>query len=271
MLSGPAGSGKTTTIYACLRELAARARAASLATLEDPVEAVVPGVAQAQVNLAAGLTLEIGPQVPPATRPGSDRHRRDPRSGDRRDRPAGRTHGPPDPHDLSCRQRLRGDRQAARYGDRAVRRAKRTARVVAQRLSDGCARARCPLLHRTSSWACPFDPWVPSGCEHCRGTGYRGRTVLAEFLLPEHDASPGRYSREQTFAISSNWRRSGNGKSLGACVRRRGGGVDVARGSAPGSGRGHSLFERPQGRPGPRAGAGLTTSDICAEISVPHL
>ena len=61
VLSGPAGSGKTTTIYACLRELAARSRGErSLATLEDPIEAVVPGVAQAQVNSAAGLTLESG-------------------------------------------------------------------------------------------------------------------------------------------------------------------------------------------------------------------
>ncbi len=61
VLSGPAGSGKTTTIYACLRELAARSKGErSLATLEDPIEAVVPGVAQSQVNPAAGLTLESG-------------------------------------------------------------------------------------------------------------------------------------------------------------------------------------------------------------------
>ena len=39
VLSGPAGSGKTTTLYACLRELAARRPGErSLATLEDPVE-----------------------------------------------------------------------------------------------------------------------------------------------------------------------------------------------------------------------------------------
>ena len=61
VLSGPAGSGKTTTIYACLRELSARSRGQrSLVTLEDPIEAVVTGVAQAQVNVAAGLTLESG-------------------------------------------------------------------------------------------------------------------------------------------------------------------------------------------------------------------
>ncbi len=47
ILAGPAGSGKTTTIYACLRELAARTQGErSLASLEDPIEAVVPGVAQ---------------------------------------------------------------------------------------------------------------------------------------------------------------------------------------------------------------------------------
>ncbi len=61
ILSGPAGSGKTTTIYACLRELSERSSGQrSLASLEDPIEAVVPGVAQSQVNLAAGLTLESG-------------------------------------------------------------------------------------------------------------------------------------------------------------------------------------------------------------------
>ena len=61
VLSGPAGSGKTTTIYACLRELvAATAGRRSLATLEDPIEVAVPGVTQSQVNLAAGFTLETG-------------------------------------------------------------------------------------------------------------------------------------------------------------------------------------------------------------------
>jgi len=47
------GSGKTTTIYACLRELVEQsAGQRSLATLEDPIEVAVPGVAQTQVNRA---------------------------------------------------------------------------------------------------------------------------------------------------------------------------------------------------------------------------
>jgi type II secretory ATPase GspE/PulE/Tfp pilus assembly ATPase PilB-like protein len=61
LVSGPAGSGKTTTVYACLRGLAERAAGArSLVSLEDPVEVAVPGVAQSQVNPAAGLDLATG-------------------------------------------------------------------------------------------------------------------------------------------------------------------------------------------------------------------
>jgi len=61
LVSGPAGSGKTTTAYACLRGLALRAAGArSLVSLEDPIEIAVPGVAQSQVNPAAGLDLATG-------------------------------------------------------------------------------------------------------------------------------------------------------------------------------------------------------------------
>jgi type II secretory ATPase GspE/PulE/Tfp pilus assembly ATPase PilB-like protein len=61
VLAGPAGSGKTTTLYACFRELAARSQGRrSLVTLEDPIEVAVPGVSQSQVNPAGGFTLETG-------------------------------------------------------------------------------------------------------------------------------------------------------------------------------------------------------------------
>jgi type II secretory ATPase GspE/PulE/Tfp pilus assembly ATPase PilB-like protein len=54
LLTGPAGSGKTTTIYACLRHLA-EGGGRHIITVEDPVEQVVPGVMQTEVNAAAGL------------------------------------------------------------------------------------------------------------------------------------------------------------------------------------------------------------------------
>jgi len=54
LLTGPAGSGKTTTIYACLRHLAAGG-ARHIITIEDPAEQVVPGVMQTETNAALGL------------------------------------------------------------------------------------------------------------------------------------------------------------------------------------------------------------------------
>jgi general secretion pathway protein E len=61
VISGPAGSGKTTTAYACLREIAQNTSAQrSLMSIEDPIEVVVPGVAQSQVNPQANLDLATG-------------------------------------------------------------------------------------------------------------------------------------------------------------------------------------------------------------------
>jgi type II secretory ATPase GspE/PulE/Tfp pilus assembly ATPase PilB-like protein len=54
LLTGPAGSGKTTTIYACLRALA-EPGGRHIITIEDPVEQIVPGVMQTEVSEARGL------------------------------------------------------------------------------------------------------------------------------------------------------------------------------------------------------------------------
>ena len=56
LLTGPAGSGKTTTIYACLRYLAALG-GRHVITVEDPAEQIVPGIMQTEVNEAGGLTF----------------------------------------------------------------------------------------------------------------------------------------------------------------------------------------------------------------------
>lgn len=56
LLTGPAGSGKTTTIYACLRYLAGMG-GKHIITVEDPVEQIVSGVMQTEVNEARGLTF----------------------------------------------------------------------------------------------------------------------------------------------------------------------------------------------------------------------
>lgn len=57
-LTGPTGSGKTTTLYMILQELTKRQ--VNIATIEDPIERNLPKLCQSQVNAAAGLTFETG-------------------------------------------------------------------------------------------------------------------------------------------------------------------------------------------------------------------
>lgn len=55
LVTGPTGSGKTTTLYTCLQALAAQG--AKVMTIEDPIEYRIPGVNQVQVHEAIGLTF----------------------------------------------------------------------------------------------------------------------------------------------------------------------------------------------------------------------
>jgi type II secretory ATPase GspE/PulE/Tfp pilus assembly ATPase PilB-like protein len=58
ILTGPAGSGKTTTIYALLRHIVQSQRGISIIALEDPVERDLPGVTQIEVSPFGQLTYE---------------------------------------------------------------------------------------------------------------------------------------------------------------------------------------------------------------------
>jgi general secretion pathway protein E len=188
ILSGPAGSGKTTTIYACLRELSERSSGQrSLASLEDPIEAAVTGVAQSQVNLAAGFTLETGLK---------SILRQDPEViaiGEIRDKTTA---------ELALQAALTGhlilttfhagsacevigrlldmgiEPYVVRSGLRGV-----VAQRLVRRLCDCAVTSNKPedLLGLPVSTA-----RLPRGCNTCRGTGYVGRTVLAE-MLPDSD------------------------------------------------------------------------------------
>ena len=61
ILTGPAGSGKTTTIFASLIHLYnVYEGTVNIATIEDPAEYIVPQFQQTQVNPAIGLTFDAG-------------------------------------------------------------------------------------------------------------------------------------------------------------------------------------------------------------------
>ncbi len=60
-LTGPTGSGKTTTMYASMVHIRnSRGDTANLVTLEDPVEVDLRGIAQTQIEPEAGLTFAVG-------------------------------------------------------------------------------------------------------------------------------------------------------------------------------------------------------------------
>ncbi len=58
LVTGPTGSGKTTTLYATLSSL--NSREVNIITIEDPVEYQLPGINQIQINPKAGLTFARG-------------------------------------------------------------------------------------------------------------------------------------------------------------------------------------------------------------------
>jgi type II secretory ATPase GspE/PulE/Tfp pilus assembly ATPase PilB-like protein len=185
LIVGPAGSGKTTTAYACLRHVVAHSGGGrSIASLEDPVEVAVEGVAQSQVNLATEFDMATGLR---------SLLRLDPEViliGEMRDRATA---------EIALQAALTGQLvvttfHAGNCGDAvkrlveigipayAVRNAVRL--VVAQR-----------LVRRLCSCAQPGDVEknahalgihvercrIAGACELCRTTGYRGRALVAEW------------------------------------------------------------------------------------------
>lgn len=58
LITGPTGSGKTTTLYSILSKL--NKPSVNILTLEDPVEYQIPGINQVQINPQAGLTFATG-------------------------------------------------------------------------------------------------------------------------------------------------------------------------------------------------------------------
>ncbi len=55
LLTGPTGSGKTTTLYTAIKEI--QSDEINITTVENPVEMVIPGITQVEVNAHAGLTF----------------------------------------------------------------------------------------------------------------------------------------------------------------------------------------------------------------------
>ena len=60
LITGPTGSGKSTTLYANLREMLYETPGRSIQTLEDPVECHIDGIEQTEINERAGMSFDTG-------------------------------------------------------------------------------------------------------------------------------------------------------------------------------------------------------------------
>ena len=175
LVPGPAGSGKTTTLYTCLRELAAIAASPlSIVSLEDPIESVVAGVAQSQVNPAAGFDYATGLR---------SLMRQDPEVimvGEIRDRETAET---------VLQASLTGHLVLTTFhAGSAVEAISRLGEMGLEPylLRSGLLAIVCQRLLRRlcSCGRSGTDGSEPVGCDACRGSGYDGRGLVAELLDP---------------------------------------------------------------------------------------
>jgi general secretion pathway protein E len=186
LVTGPTGSGKTTTLYAALKQLNDGSR--NILTVEDPVEYAVDGVGQTQVNPKVGLSFAAGLRAI---------LRQDPdivMVGEIRDRETA---------DIAVQASLTGhlvlstvhtnDAVGAitRLRDMKVEPfliASSLRAVVAQRLVRRlCSECRAPEQAEGSvASLLGFDPgtvvWRAVGCPACGHTGYKGRIGVFEAI-----------------------------------------------------------------------------------------
>ena len=198
LVTGPTGSGKTTTLYGALRRI--NSPAVKVVTVEDPVEYQVDGVTQIPVSPKVGLTFAAALR---------SILRHDPdvvMVGEMRD---------PETAEIAIQAALTGHlvfstlhtndapSGITRLADMGVEPYLISATVqglLAQRLvrvvCDGCAEWYAPPAEDLARAAGAPSDGLPSssreapprfrrgrGCEACAGTGYRGRTGIYELMV----------------------------------------------------------------------------------------
>lgn len=189
LITGPTGSGKSTTLYTMLSEL--NQVSDNITTVEDPIEYQIDGLNQVQVNIKAGLTF------PNALR---SFLRQDPdiiMVGEIRDS---------ETVDVAIRAAITGHlvlstlhtndavSSISRLEDMGVEpyliavslRGVISQRLV-RRLCTRCAQPYRPEEHELKYLGLPADGdytfYKEVGCSHCNKTGYKGRIAVHEILL----------------------------------------------------------------------------------------
>ena len=186
LVTGPTGSGKTTTLYAALGEIAKPN--VNVVTVEDPVEKAIDGINQCQVNQKAGMTFaaalrSILRQDPDIVMIGE---MRDTETADIGIRAAITGHLV-----LSTLHTNDAASTVVRLVDMGVAAymvATSLIGVIAQRLvkvlCPSCKRPRMSTEEENELMGIPSSIQIydPVGCPACNNTGYRGRTAIHEII-----------------------------------------------------------------------------------------
>jgi general secretion pathway protein E/type IV pilus assembly protein PilB len=195
LISGPTGSGKTTTLYATLQLLNKTSR--NILTIEDPIEYTIEGINQVQLKEAIGLDFAATIRT---------FMRQDPNIimvGEIRDRATA---------EMAMRTSLTGHLVfstihtnsawgiVARLIDMGI-----PSYLLADTLNTAVAQRLVRLLCPHCKYEAAFDEkllprrykpakairrhWLPKGCEHCHFTGYKGRSAIYEVIGIDEELS----------------------------------------------------------------------------------
>ena len=187
LVTGPTGSGKTSTLYASLSEIAETGK--NIITIEDPVEYWLPGVNQGQTNHKAGFDFARGMRAI---------LRQDPdviMVGEIRDSETMETAieaaltGHLVLSTLHTNSAVATVTRLVEMGLEPFLLASAIRGIIAQRLVRKiCERCKEPMptpdtVKHLFEDAAPTQIYHGVGCEECRGTGYRGRQGIYELLV----------------------------------------------------------------------------------------
>lgn len=189
LVTGPTGSGKSFTLFSVLKRLSDPS--VNIMTVEDPVEYELPGISQSQVNQKAGFSF------PNALRAFL---RQDPdviMVGEVRDSETARVSidaaltGHLVLATLHTNDAPSAPGRLVKMGIEPYAVSGSLLGVLAQRLVRRvCEHCRTrqrvnPVMVRVLNANVPDDTmgWVGVGCEHCGGTGYRGRVAIQELMV----------------------------------------------------------------------------------------
>ena len=186
LVTGPTGSGKTTTLYSCINQI--KSEGVNIVTVEDPVEYRMQGIVQVQVQEKAGLTFAAALR---------SILRQDPNVvlvGEIRDKETAQIAvqasltGHLVLSTLHTNDAANAVTRLVDIGVEAYKIAASLRGVVAQRLM----RKLCPTCKEVWMEAPPerLRRWIPAGtplyrhagCPDCAMTGYRGRFSILEIL-----------------------------------------------------------------------------------------